>query len=179
MNTKNNKRRRESVERIEKAFVEFLQIKELNEISVSEICKSAGINRSTFYANFVDIYDLADRIRENLEKDFSDLFCDETYETKMTGGALKMFRHIKENQRFYSTYFKLGYDNNHKVMIYDKFQAQQSFDNECIDYHIEFFRSGLNAIIKMWLANGCKESPEEMEKILISEHRGRLVKMEN
>jgi len=39
MNTKNNKRRRESVNKIEKAFIELLQNKELNEIKVSDICK--------------------------------------------------------------------------------------------------------------------------------------------
>jgi hypothetical protein len=42
-----------------------------------------------------------------------------------------------------------------------------------IKYHIEFFRNGLNAIIKLWLANGCKESPEEMATILKQEYRGR------
>ena len=68
MNTKNNRRRRESVARIEKAFMELLQTSELSEITVSEICKMSGLNRSTFYANFVDIYDLADKVREHLEE---------------------------------------------------------------------------------------------------------------
>ena len=60
MNTANNRRRRESVERIEKVFIDMLQTKELNEISVSDICKQAGLNRTTFYANYTDIYGLAD-----------------------------------------------------------------------------------------------------------------------
>jgi hypothetical protein len=42
-----------------------------------------------------------------------------------------------------------------------------------IRYHIEFFRNGLNAIIKLWLAGGCKESPSEMAEILKKEYRGR------
>ena len=42
MNTKNNRRCRESVERIEKAFMELLQTRELNEITVYEICKLCG-----------------------------------------------------------------------------------------------------------------------------------------
>ncbi len=42
-----------------------------------------------------------------------------------------------------------------------------------IKYHIEFFRNGLNAIIKLWLAGGCKESPEEMAEVLKQEYRGR------
>ena len=56
MNMKNNKRKRESMQKIEQVLVEFLQTKELNQISVSDICKKAGLNRSTFYANYIDIY---------------------------------------------------------------------------------------------------------------------------
>lgn len=39
MNTPNNKRKRESIERIEKVFIGLLQTKELNQIRVSEICQ--------------------------------------------------------------------------------------------------------------------------------------------
>ena len=45
------------------------------------------------------------------------------------------------------------------------------FDDKYIDYHIEFFMAGLNAIIKKWLNNGCLESPEEINKILQDEYK--------
>ncbi|WP_347498088.1 TetR-like C-terminal domain-containing protein [Oscillibacter sp. PC13] len=86
---------------------------------------------------------------------------------------MRLFHHIKENQLFYRTYFKLGYDNQFKLGHYDIYQAKQHFDNQYIEYHIEFFRSGLNAIVKKWLAGGCKETPEEMESIIRSEYQGR------
>lgn len=172
MNTKNNKRRRESVEKIEKAFVELLQSKELDEITVSEICKLTGLNRSTFYANFLDTYDLADKLRKTLENEFSSLFADYDYFSERTG-ALKMFTHIKENQLFYKTYFKLCYDSTHLISVYDTKRAEKELDNKNIKYHIEFFRNGLNAIIKLWLSEGCKESPEQMAEILKQEYKGR------
>ena len=172
MNTKNNKRRRESVEKIQKAFVELLQTTEINKITVSDICKLTGLNRSTFYANFLDIYDLADSLRKKLENDFSDEFKSYDYYHERTG-ALKMFRHIKENQIFYKTYFKLCYDTSHQVTVYDIKRAELEFENKNIRYHIEFFRNGLNAIIKMWLENGCRESPEEMADIIKQEYKGR------
>ncbi len=75
---------------------------------------------------------------------------------------LRPFRHIMENQLFYRTYFKLGYDNQFKLKYYDINQAKRHFANRHIEYHIEFFRSGFNAIVKMWLIGGCKETPEEM-----------------
>ena len=172
MNTKNNRRRRDSVEKIEKAFVQLLQTEELKKISVADLCKLTGLNRSTFYANFLDIYDLADKLRGKLETEFSGIFADYDYFNERTG-ALKMFTHIKENRLFYTTYFKLCYDEAHKISVYDPRRAQKEHMTRNVDYHIEFFRSGLNAIIKMWLANDCRESPEEMTEILKLEYRGR------
>lgn len=174
MNTKNNRRRRESVERIERTFLELLQTRELHEITVSDICKRCRLNRSTFYANFEDIYDLAEKVRIFLENEVSRL-----YETERTckfnsNDYLRLFRHIKDNQLLYRTYFKLGYDACFQLKHYDTNQAELHFDNRHIEYHIEFFRSGLNAIIKLWLARGCQETPEEMEKIIRSEYLGRI-----
>ena len=173
MNTVNNKRRKESVEKIEKAFMDFLQTKELKEITVSDICKATGLNRSTFYANYVDIYDLAIKLKEKLEADFFSQFRFGDPENE-NSGAERMFSHIRENQIFYKTYFKLGYDESHKIMIYDEKMAEHFFGNKNVEYHIEFFRHGLNAIIKMWLANGCRETPEEMAEIIKLEYKGRI-----
>ena len=84
-----------------------------------------------------------------------------------------MFSHIYENQIFYKTYFKLGYDEKHQPYIYDTTRAEKDFKGKHIKYHIEFFKNGLNSIIKMWLNDGCKETPEEMAEILEIEYRGR------
>jgi len=172
MNVKNNKRRKESQKKIEKAFVELLQTREIKEITVSDIIKETGLNRSTFYANYMDIFDLADRVRESLEKEFSCLFADYDYFNERTG-AQRMFAHIKENQLFYKTYFKLCYDDQHLISVYDPVRAKKEHIDSNIKYHIEFFRNGLNAIIKLWLADGCRESPEEMAEVLKQEYRGR------
>ena len=42
MNVKNNKRRRDSQTKIEKAFIEQLQTREIKEITVSDIIKITG-----------------------------------------------------------------------------------------------------------------------------------------
>lgn len=173
MNTKNNRRRRESVERIEKTFLELLQTRELNQITVSDICKGCQLNRSTFYANYVDLYDLADKVRERLESEVKRLYEAETEQRLNSNDYLKLFRHMRDNQLFYRTYFKLGYDNQFQLECYDIHQARQYFGNQHIEYHIEFFRCGFNAVVKKWLAGGCRETPEEMEAILRSEYQGR------
>ena len=101
MNTVNNRRRRDSREKIQKAFINLLQDRQMKDITVSDLIKATGLNRSTFYANYLDIYDLADKTRQMLEKDFSALFADYDY-MNARDGAEKMFAHIKENQLFYT-----------------------------------------------------------------------------
>ena len=173
MNTKNNKRRRESVAKIEHVFVELLQTTQLSQITVSDICKKAGLNRTTFYANYLDIYDLADKIKEHLESELERLYQDEHINNFNSNDYLKLFRHIKDNQLFYKTYFKLGYDNNYKILLYDTKQAEKYFNNKHIEYHMEFFRHGLNAVVKKWLESDCAETPEEIAEIIQSEYQGR------
>lgn len=170
MNVKNNRRRKASQNKIEKAFVELLQTREIKEITVSDIIKMAEVNRSTFYANYTDIYDLADKTKKTLEDEFSNLFADYNYFTEHSG-ALRLFTHIRDNQLFYRTYFKLCYDDKHLIAVYDAERAKLEHIDNHLKYHIEFFRNGLNAIIKMWLADGCQESPEEMAEVLKQEYR--------
>ena len=159
--------------KIEKIFIELLQKKEINEITISDICKLAKLNRSTFYANYTDIYDLADKLKDNLYQEVLNIYSTERKEKKHSYNFLKLFNHIKENQLFYNTFFKLNYDNNYKhfeeFINYDIFK--QLYDEELeLDYHITFFMAGLNAIITKWLNNGCIESPEEIDNLLKAEY---------
>lgn len=176
MNTKNNSRRRASVAAIERVFVELLQEKELEEISVSDICKRCGLNRSTFYANFADVYALADKIRADLERDVLELYARELNAPEHAGFGhdyVRLFYHMQDNQLVYRTYFKLGYEKTYNVTMYDRERAKEDFQDRYVDYHIAFFQSGFNAIVKLWLAGGCRETPEEMQEIIRSEYRGR------
>lgn len=172
MNTKNNKRRQATRESIERLFIELLQTKEITQITVSDICKITGYNRSTFYANYLDIYDLADTIREKLERDVNALYGEDTF-NNIGNDYLKLFRHIKDNQVFYNTYFKLGYDSKHTVDLGLLTQENMLFPREHMQYHIEFHKAGLNTVIKLWLSSRCKESPETMVKIIQDEYTNR------
>ena len=176
MNTPNNKRRKESQEKIERIFVELTQEKNLNEISVTDICKKANLNRSTFYANYFDVYDLADKIKERLESDVSDLYQDEKLNQYNSNDFSKIFHLVKENPLFFKTYFKLEFDSTDTFKQdyrYDTNQAKEFYNDEYIDYHIAFFKAGFNAILKKWLYEGCVEPIEDMCKIISSEYNNK------
>ncbi len=172
MNIKNNKRRQATKESFEKAFIDLLQEKEIAQITVSGLCELTGYNRSTFYANYMDVYDLADQLRDRLEEQVRALYNNDLrYNSDLD--YFKLFTHIRENRLFYITYFKLGYDSKHTVDLGSISRKQKGFPEDHLDYHVEFHKAGLNAIIKKWLAGGCKESPETMVKIISDEYKNR------
>ena len=173
MNKPNNKRKKESQDRMEKAFLQFVQKKEINEISVTDICKSANVNRSTFYANYLDIYDLADKVRERMIFEYASMY-DGNTDGHTKENYIKMFKNIKENQIFYRTYFKLNYDSySIPDEFLDKDLSKKYYNNKLVDYHAEFFKAGISAIIKKWLNNNCKESPEDIASVIFTEYEGK------
>lgn len=165
MNKKNNKRKKESQKKIEETFVNLIQTKKVNEISVTDLCKKAQLNRSTFYANYIDIYDLANKVKQKLELETQYIFKDSKENQYNSNDFLKLFYHIKSNQKLYKAYFKLDIDQINYIYLSSKNLDEDKY----IDYHRNFFKAGLNAILKMWLNNGCKESPEEINEIIKSE----------
>lgn len=175
MNTPNNQRRKKSQNKIESVFIELLQSKEISQISVTDICKLANVNRSTFYANYLDVYDLADKIKAHLVDEVKKLYSEERTTKNNSNDFSKLFKHIKNNQIFYKTYFKLNYNNTTDIVEFDYTLSKLLYNDKLIDYHIEFFKAGLNAIIKKWLANDCKESVEDINELLESEYADKSI----
>lgn len=168
-------KKKKSQEKIEKIFLELIETHEINEITVTDICKKASINRTTFYANYLDIYDLVEKIKESMFQNMLNLYQEEVQQRKHSYNYLKLFKHIKNNQNYYKILLKLKIDfskyYNNELELEEALKYLGSTKN--IDYHVEFFKAGINAIITKWLKNGCKETPEEINEILKTEYQKR------
>lgn len=77
-----DRRVRKTKKAIQEAFCELIKEKNLNEITVKELCAKADVNKSTFYLHYHDIYDLADKIQDILIQDVCSIIdeysCNET-----------------------------------------------------------------------------------------------------
>ena len=51
---------------IKKAFAEMLNEKDITKITVTDIVEKAGVSRGTFYAHYMDVYDLYNAIQSNM-----------------------------------------------------------------------------------------------------------------
>ncbi len=56
--------------RVQEIFLQHLREKPASRISVTQICKEAGINRTTFYKHYLDVFDLLDKTERELQTSF-------------------------------------------------------------------------------------------------------------
>ncbi len=146
MNVKNNRRHRETIEKIEKAFVSLLKDNDLNKISITELCDTAEVDRSTFYANYEDVSALANEVSAKIEKQLKE-------QPHTDGEFAWIFEYIKVNQDMFKVYFKLG------------------LSKATVDYKMIFFRNGAYSVAEMWFDGGCVEYIEQMGQILEREYK--------
>lgn len=145
MNTLNNKRGQEFLQKIEAAFVTLLQEKPFHEVEVSELCELAQINRSTFYAHYEDLFELANAYAAKVEQQLK-------AQAHIDGEFDWIFEYINSNTDQFQTYFKLGISQPES------------------DYKKLFFKNGVFAVAKMWFEAGCKETPKQMGGIIKREY---------
>lgn len=53
------------------AFLQLRTEKPLRKITVRELCERAGVGRGTFYAHFLDVYDLNEKLETHLLQEFT------------------------------------------------------------------------------------------------------------
>ena len=66
MNTANNSLRQDTDRRIREVLLASLE--QGKEPTVGELCAGAGINRSTFYRHYLDVFDLMEKTETEIQK---------------------------------------------------------------------------------------------------------------
>ena len=173
MNINFNQRYQSTEEKIQKALFSLLRFEKYNEISIKQICYEAGINRSSFYAHYQDINDLMIKTEESLSKQIEDIFNPNVMWNHEV--FIKLFEFLLKNKDFYKAYLQTNEQTFMEKNDFIKFlqimpKTSTPYSTETLMYHMAFFAGGIKALAKSWIMQGCKESPEQMAKIIYEEY---------
>ena len=204
------KRNTKTEARIKAAFTTLMQAKGFDAMTVSDIARTAGINRGTFYMHYLDKMDLRQQLVDDAIEDLTRILvtdaaspdrplerisnrenvshggnatapnrgkaiCD-AFQSDSIADAL---RYIRDDYAFFSVVSRSGND----MQLYDRmkevlkrlivaqatrFGAEPKTDYNGIpaDYAMEILVSAVSSIIWLWIRRGCKESPEEICRII-------------
>jgi AcrR family transcriptional regulator len=167
-----------SSEKIENAFLSLIQKYNYENINISQICKEAHINRSTFYLHYSDINDLIIKIENKFAKNISNIF---NNGLRQNNDAFKdMFTFIQNNKCFYKAFLNIPYttlaESQIKLNILKNIGHSTHIDksnNIGLFYRANFFGAGIKEICRLWLDRDCKESPQFMAALLLEEYENR------
>lgn len=168
MNKKDNRRVIMTKRIIKDVFIEMLEKKSIQKIYVRELCIKADINRSTFYKYYESQYDLLAEIENDLLIEIEEK-CKDTDNIK---GLNNILQYISRNKKTYKVIFNANIDSMFPKKLLNLPIITEIMDNKLVNKNenkykkIYILEGGYHVILK-WLNNDCRESPEEITRLVM------------
>lgn len=173
--------------RMDEALIALLEKKDLEYITVKEICTEAGVNRSTFYLHYETIADLVNETAERVNQRFLSYFPREKQNIPAEMSGMKQedlvlvtreyllpyLRFVRDNKKIYGAAFRnpggMQAERRYrelKEQIFGPILERFSVEAAYRPYYIAYYMEGTIAIIKEWLRRDCADPVDVIAGIL-------------
>ncbi len=159
-------------QKIKDALMFLLHSKRIGEVSISELCKKAGINRNTFYAHYSSpehvLTDIADELSAELFAMLSR--CENPMQI-----SIKACEYTQINIDVYKTlmqndaeklYLKPAINHSKTMTLYKVYNTDGRFSQAQLNMINEFLVNGVIALMKNWIENDCPVPPETIGQMV-------------
>ncbi|MGE7840275.1 TetR/AcrR family transcriptional regulator [Lysinibacillus sp. NPDC093712] len=176
-----------TIESIKESFIELIEEKGFEAITVKDITLKAKINRGTFYAHYQDKYDLMNRYQEEFMLEISNIAKQNI--SKMVASlstnnpsvqpleiAVLIFEILERNRKFLKAILGPNGDLSFQTKLKNFMWKTlfESTDNPLKpgkllvpgEYLVSYIASAHIGVIQQWLLQDRKETPQEMAQIL-------------
>ena len=182
-----DRRIRRTKKAIRDALVSLIEEKGFDALSVKDITTRANINRGTFYLHYKDKYDLLDQTLEEVTQDIENILLeiaslsgiDVVNDHLPLAIVIKLFEYFKANARLMQAILATKGNNALQTQIkktmwhhvFEKNSATLIKKEKLLvpaEYLISYIAAAHFGVVQEWLDRGCRETPEEMARILTS-----------
>ena len=156
---------------LHQSLINLLKEKPMNKISVKDICDKAEINRATFYTHYTDAYALLEDIQTNIVNTLLQSVTTKSFINSQLDFYTEICRSITNNRETCEFFFGKQGDLEFQLKIIDIARDQSIMlmrrsNPNATEYDLNmlynFISNGGLAIIRYWVQNGMKESPEDI-----------------
>lgn len=159
------------------AMTSLLRQKHFQEITVTDVCREAGVQRSTFYAHYANTAELLQEAVETAIRDFNSYWKESSLEEMtfpyLTEQNLRtMLTYVEANREITRVFFQ-GEFPTLKRMIIDWIRDNMTLphiivgDRVRAEYITRYYLASVKAVIAAWLERDCAESIDEICEILL------------
>lgn len=169
---------------IQDALVALIKEKGFDALTVRDITKRANINRGTFYLHYKDKFDLLEQTETEILEEMQHIFLqansllaeDSEIANRFQQLLMILLEYVKEHADLMHALLGLQGDSSlftrARSAIEQNMQlgsiAGLNVDNLLVpqEYLLSYILQAHLGVLQVWLGNGCKESPEEIARIL-------------
>lgn len=166
-----------SKQALQDSLLELLNTKDINNISITKLCSNAKINRTTFYKYYSSPIDVLNEIQNNYIDEVKEFIMLNNSNSKLSNydRFLYRFKKINKDNKFCKILLNENVNNkffNEIMFIYfkdlneDLKKNYKSHNESDFEYIFLYLCTGCSAIIKRWIYNDFKESPEHISKLM-------------
>lgn len=158
------------------AMVTCLEQDHFDNITTSQLAKTAGISRSGFYNHFRDKYDMIDYYQQDLMAGLEQVF--DKYESNKRQAFIEIMAFLKQEQLLSALLMANG---TREIQAYIVNKVKLVIDRDLItkfgkekaapmakEYGSIYFASAFFGILCHWISKGKVESPEEMADFIMT-----------
>ncbi|MBR4262304.1 MAG: TetR/AcrR family transcriptional regulator C-terminal domain-containing protein [Bacilli bacterium] len=159
---------------IKDTFLSLLEKKDISNITVTEICEIADINRATFYRYYLDVYDLLKKI----EDEFMDQIKNSQPILNLTDYSVYSFAHeiltiFYNNKKLVNILFNTNNNmyflNDVLEVAYEKCLEKWKTDDidisdDEVEYAIVFVFNGALGMLNYWVKNNFDMSIDDLSR---------------
>ena len=163
---------------IRKSFITLLKKKPISKITIKEICDVADVNRATFYAHYLDQYDLLHQIEQDLIDEINQYLFGHDLNANLSAVSEepielldKILQYVKENAELFDLFLNLEEDIHFQQeviqIVGNQHFASMTADRDSSEYMFLFYASGSIGVIQKWLHDGMKKSTRELAELIL------------
>ena len=174
--TKVDRRVRKTRKQLREGLARLLEKKSIRDIKVKELVEEVDINRSTFYLHYSDIYDMLEKIEEELFQEIQDAMQTHPISADERSRAFicEMFQIMEDNRAICKALCGPNGDMAFVTRMEEVVGSQAvqvieplfKIEKKQLRYSYAYCLNGCVGLIKVWLLEDGKETPEQMAKIM-------------
>ncbi|MBM7632352.1 TetR/AcrR family transcriptional regulator [Geomicrobium sediminis] len=163
---------------LKESLLQLLNEKSILDITVTELCKRADINRNTFYTHYQSPHELL----RTIDNTFTNTFISKVEKSMIHGNYHQLFYnlclHLQDNKELCLTLICNGKRDlltniisYFKEDIVEKWKQQSSMDQSKVELLYTFVSGGSVSVLEEWIRTDFQKKPElvadEIKEILV------------
>lgn len=161
---------------LKEALLKLLHTRQLNKITITDLCRESGINRATFYRHYEEPKDILNEIRYSIFEDIKNIEKQSNINSSEDQLLEQVCQYFFENRELLNILFKYRNDEDFVLLINEicrqriprlrKLGYMKDYDDESLKLSTCYFAGGIYYILRQWLSEPIEKSPKEIARII-------------